>query len=186
MQASCTVQTPPLGIEIRAALDLIATWARQTDPPRVRLVGRSDLIDELGRYLPLPEDPRAPILIALGASPSVLHENLAASAPTHVIVLAAGSLARAVRRLRTYPISVEPDLPASIWRACGYRMAESQGVQGAGSLVWAGANLLAERWDRSALADRCRIAMLRTLLTSRATPWLGTLAIRAYRKCGGV
>lgn len=184
MPASRTLQSRPLGIEVRAALDLIATWARAWDPREVRLIGRADLIEEFRRYLPFPEDPQAPLLIALGASPPALREIVTTTAPTDVTILAAAPLARLIRRLRTDPISLERDLPASIWRALGYRLAACQGIQGIGSLGWACAQVLAQRLDHLALADRCRIAMLRTLLVCGSTGRLSTLCVRSYRRGG--
>lgn len=186
MPASRTLQTPTLGIEVRAALDLIAIWTHAWDLQAARLVGRSDLIEAFRRYLLLPEDSHAPLVIALGASPSALREIVTTAAPTHVTVLAATPTARLVRRLRTAPISLDGDLPASIWRALGYRLEACQGIQGIGSLVWAGGQILAQRLGRVALADRCRIAMLRTQLAGGAMGRLSTLSIRAYRRCGDV
>lgn len=186
MPASRTLQALTLGIEVRAGLDLIATWIHAWDPQTARLVGRPDLIGELRRYLLPPEAPHAPMVIALGASPSALHEVVTTTAPAQITVLAAAPLARLVRRLRTDPISLDRDLPASIWRALGYQLAACQGIQGIGSLVWAGGQLLTQRLGRVALADRCRIAMLRTLLAGGATARLSTLSIRVYRRCGDV
>jgi hypothetical protein len=58
----------------------------------------------------------------------------------------------------------------------------SRGIRGLGSIGWAAGERILERLNRSDLADRCRVAMLRTLATSRVPGSPAMIEIHEYRR----
>jgi hypothetical protein len=173
--------TPRLPMELLAALDYIVL---QTSTPdggiRGHIVGRALLRDQLQRYGWIEDD--SSCLIALDAEPTLLHEALIQLMPAQVITLSAGSLSQPLKRMRRSPALHANHLSATTWRSLGYYRVCSRGVQGFGSLTWAFGERLSLRLGRPELADRCRIGMLRTLLTTRMTSRFGTTQVRTYRR----
>ena len=170
-----------LPLQLRVAIDLVVWWS-EPDGHRLpeRVVGQPRLVAELGRYLTA--DGSAPGLVSLGAAPDEVRAVLEADRPRRVVILAAGPLQRPLRRLRNAPFDVPPDLPPSLWRALGYAPSSVAGVQGIGWLAWGLGERLAHRLGRPELADRCRIAMLRSMVTSRAGGRLVTLHVKTYER----
>jgi hypothetical protein len=174
---------PPadLPIALRAALDLtVVRCGGQGGQIRARVIGRRHLTGELARYAPIADDPG--VLIALGAGEDDLREAVTATRPGLVLTVVDGPLARRLRGLRAGAEAEMPDLDAATWRSLGYRRARTSGVQGVGALAWAVAERILRRADRPDLADRCKVGMLRTLVTTRLTAALGLVLVRAYRR----
>lgn len=166
---------PPLAL--RAALDLAAIELGATSGAlRARLVGLPDLVAELAAYAPSGGD--GVTLLAVGATPAEVRDALALGTPARVLVIADGPLARPGRG------GVAPllDLDDGAWRELGYRRAATWGLQGVGSLTWAVAERLARRAGRPDLADRCKVGMLRALVTAGPARGLATVRVRLYRR----
>jgi hypothetical protein len=174
-----------LPMEMRAAIDLAVLFSGGQDGMiRGRAIGQLQLVTELGRYAPL-VDVASTQLLALGVAPEDLREEIVRSAPEEVVTIVLGPLAGLVTPLRTdregTSRALTSDLPRSEWRSLGYQLRDTSGVQGVGSLFWIGGERLCRRAGRPDLADRCRIAMLRTLLTVRPLS-LSTIRLRRYRR----
>lgn len=167
--------------EVRAALEFVVQRC-SIQPGRIAatIVGDVRLTNWLGSYGTIEQHPD--ILVALSASPEELRLALQQHEPTYVYSLLPGSLDRPLRRLRTKPIPLRPDLPAADWRQAGYRRIRTTGFQGGGALACAVAARIAQRLDRSDLADRLRFAMLERLQTSTLTSRWATLTVQEYRR----
>jgi hypothetical protein len=166
-------------MELLAALDYIVLQTSMPDGSiHGHIVGRALLREQLQRYGWIEED--SSCLIALDADPKLLHETLVQLMPAQVITLSAGSLSQPLRQMRQSPALHSKDLSRTTWRSLGYYRVCSCGVQGIGSLAWAFGERLYLRLGRPELADRCRIGMLRTLLTTRMTSRFGTTQVRTY------
>jgi hypothetical protein len=173
-----------LSPEVRAAFGVVTEAAIAADPARVirgHVIGQPELVAQLARYCELRPD-RESVLVTLSAEPAEVRAALSATTPEHVITLVAGNAADVLRRFRATPILLSADLPQREWAARGYRCVESHGVQGGASTVWAVAQRLADRLHRTDLADRCRIAMMQTLVTSALLSGFASASIREYRR----
>ena len=172
-----------LPISLRTALDLTITHGGgQSGTLRARIIGRAGLIAALAAYATIVEDDGA--LIALDAPPEQLRAVVGATSPSRVLTITAGALARPLRPLVAAGAATMPDLDGETWRALGYQPVGKRGVQGAGALAWAVAERVLRRVARPDLADRCRIAMLRTLVTTRLAANLATVVVSVYRRSG--
>jgi hypothetical protein len=170
-----------LPISMRAALDLtVVRCGGKAGQIRGRVIGRQRLTEELARYAPIADDPG--VLIALGAEQDDLRAAVTLTRPELIVTVVDGPLAGRLRGLRAGVEAEMPDLDAATWRSLGYRRSGSAGVQGFGSLAWAGTERVARRFGRPDLADRCKVGMLRTLVTTRPTAALAVVAVRAYRR----
>jgi hypothetical protein len=170
-----------LPVQIRVAIDLVAAAdGGLSGSIRACVVGDSRLVEELARYAPILDSPHR--VIALGAAPGELRIVLARERPEYVTTVVEGLLARPVRPLRVNAFDLAADLPLSEWRTLGYERVASSGVEGAGAIGWAAGERLMRRWHRPALADRCRIAMLRTQVVAATSGPLATVLVRAYRQ----
>jgi hypothetical protein len=170
-----------LPLHLRAAIDLVAQRsAGQDHRLPARAIGHPRLVAELRTYAPADERDRS--LVALGADQRDLRAAVETDAPGRVVTLASGPLERALRRLRAVPFDLPSDLSPAAWRALGYAPATAAGVQGLGWLVWATAERVARRFGRPDLADRCRIAALRTLVTNGVVPRLAAVHVRTYER----
>jgi hypothetical protein len=172
-----------LPLELRAAIDLIAAQCGGSSGMiRSRIVGVARLVAELKRYAPA--DETAASLIALGVTPAELRTTVVTTAPDQVLALVAGPLDRLLDPLRTagaVRIPLPPDLPSRAWRALGYERVTTEGIQGIGSLIWVAGERGLRRAGRPDLADRCRIAGLRTLIAAQPSS-LATVRLRRYRR----
>jgi hypothetical protein len=170
-----------LSIALRAALDLtVVRCGGQGGRIRARVIGQERLTGELARYAPIADDPG--VLIALGARADDLGAAVTSTTPALILTVVDGPLARQLRALRAGMAAEMPDLDAATWRSLGYKRFGTAGMQGVGSLAWAGAERILRRAGRPDLADRCKVGMLRTLVTSRLTPALAVVLVRAYRR----
>jgi hypothetical protein len=172
-------------MEVRAAIDLLVVLSDgQEGEIRGHAIGQPHLLVEMSKYAPLVDSDTTRIL-ALGVAPDDLRAAVVQSAPEEVVTIVSGLLATLVRPLRTIPArtsaTLAPDLPRSEWHSLGYALRDTSGVQGIGSLFWVGCERLAHRAGRPDLADRCRIAMLRTLVL-RYPFAVATIRLRRYRR----
>ena len=163
-----------LAIALRAALDLVVAelgTARST-----RGLGRPELVAEFAAYGPTSD--AADRLACLGASPATLRREVEVMAPAVVVVVADGPLAR----LRPRLAGRLADLAPADWVALGYRRERTWGLQGVGSCSFAVAERIARLANRPDLADRFRIAMLRTLVASPVGRRCALIGVREYRR----
>lgn len=171
-----------LPIELRAALDLVVLRVGGGDgAPRGTASGAPALVAELHRYGWVDATAPSP-RVALGATPAETRTLLDAERPQRVIALQAGPIASLLAPLRRRGGDVAPGLARSAWRAIGYAPAWEVGVFGPASLAWAAAERLLRRAGRPDLADRCRLGMLRTLVTAGPGRGLAMVSVRAFRK----
>jgi glycosyltransferase involved in cell wall biosynthesis len=170
-----------LPIDLRAALDLIALRSGGLyGSIQARVIGEPRLVVELGGYAPVADDPSQ--LIALGAGAQDLRAVISASRPERVLTLVEGPLGGLLRPARANPATLPVDLPIETWQGLGYVKVMSRGIRGLGSIGWAAGERILERLNRSDLADRCRVAMLRTLATSRVPGSPAMIEIHEYRR----
>lgn len=170
-----------LPMEMRASLDLLfELLASEQGVMRTSAIGDQSLISALAMYGTLELDRDHPTY--LGASATEIGLNIGRDQPQRVTVLGSGRLQRVIGPLRRRADLI-PRTPAiGWWERRGYQLIRSIKVQGLGSLVWSGCDLLLRRFDRPHLADRCRIAMLRTLIAARWRIAPATLLIQEYRR----
>lgn len=170
-----------LPIELRVALDVI--FARVADPHglmSVRPVGDASLIAALGFYGTV--DGSAERMAFLAVAPEQICTAVSSDKPDSVTVLTAGQLSGALRPIRHEAVALPPALSERTWKALGYRRAASIGIQGVGSIAWASADRVCRRFRLPHVADRCRIAMLRTLVTVPPASRFSTVLVREYRR----
>lgn len=170
-----------LPIDLRAALNLIAVRGGSLHGSiQARVVGEPRLIAELGGYAPVADDPSQ--LIVLGADARQLREVISKAPPERILTLVEGPLGGLLRPARVGAAELPVDLPAETWRGLGYVRVMSRGIQGLGSIGWAAGERVLKRLNRPDLADRCRIAMLGSLATSRVRRSPATIEIHEYRR----
>jgi len=173
--------TSALPMEIRASLDLLfELLAGERGVMSTSVIGQPSLVTALGRYGTIESDRDRPTF--LGVLAREISITLARNQPPRIVVLGSGRLQRVVRPLRR-SVAPVPRVPADgWWERQGYRLVRSIKIQGVGSLFWSSCDRLLRRFDRTALADRCRIAMLRTLVAARWSIAPSTLCIHEYRR----
>jgi hypothetical protein len=174
-----------LPIELRAAIDLAVLASGGYDGViRGRAVGQTQLVAEMSRYAPF-IDAASTRILALGVAQDVLRDEIIRSTPEEVLTIVTGPLSGLVSPLRTNcgrkGEALTADLTRPLWRSLGYELRETIGVQGIGSLFWIGGDRFFRRAGRPDLADRCRIAMLRTLVAAQSLS-LATIHLRRYRR----
>ena len=168
-------------LDVRAALDLVATQTVRDDGVlAATVVGRPELVAELGRYAVPQPDPAT--VVALGLEPSSLRSTVTAARPERVVGMVDGRLAVPDRLPRPGTPTLGPDLSRAAWRDLGYRAVAARGVQGPGFIAWAVVERLVRRLGRPALADRARIGTLRSLVVSSLLRPLARVDVREYRK----
>lgn len=178
--SAMAIDTGALPIELRLALDLVAWRAgKMTGRIPAHIIGDPRLGNAF-RWYGVTDD-GAPELVSLGASSDELRDELATVRVDRVLTVAAGPLGPVVSPLRRAPLALPRDTMA-LWRELGYRRVWQCGIHGIGSLVWATADRLARALERPALADRCRIAMLRSLATSSLGCSLAMVMVSEYRR----
>ncbi|HET7055486.1 MAG TPA: hypothetical protein VFI12_03435 [Thermomicrobiales bacterium] len=174
-----------LPFELRGALDYVAfRTGGVRGETGGRVVGDPILVNELGRYAPIAPAPET-VIVLLGQSEEIA-EAVAQLSVTDAWIVTAGPLDRLMRPLRTRTTGeIRPSaaVPAEQWRALGFERIDSTGIQGIGSIAWAVAERICRRFDRPDLADRCRIAMLRTLKTAGPMQ-LGAIRVDHHRRMG--
>jgi hypothetical protein len=178
-------ETVRLPMELRAALDYVAArTGGMLGKTHGQPVGEPLLVRELERYAPtVPTTGTA--IILLGQADDVA-EAVSPLSAIDVWAVTAGPLDRLLRPLRTRiagGIRPRETMADGQWRALGFERIESTGIQGIGSIAWAVAERICRRFNRPDLADRCRIAMLRTLKTSGPLQF-GAIRIDHYRRTG--
>jgi Glycosyl transferases group 1 len=177
-----TPPAPHLPVDLLAALDLITVQnGSRSGATLGRVAGQQHLKQELNRYALVTADDNAR-LIALGAQPDALQNEIATFRPEQIMTLVAGPLAGPIRRMRVSPIDSAPDLSAATWRSLGYERVSSRAISGIGAIAWAIAGRVMTRLNRPDLADRCRIAMLRTMVASRRLGAPAMVEVREYRR----
>jgi glycosyltransferase involved in cell wall biosynthesis len=174
-----------LPLEVRAALDLAAVRSGGLDGAiRGRVIGQPGLAAELARYAPVIDEPPSRV-ISLGFDSAELRNVVATTAPHDVVSVVTGPLGRIFQPLRSrtgvQATIAAADLSRTEWRELGYERVGEDSVQGLGSLAWAVGERAARRINRSELADRCRIAMLRCLIAVGPLA-LTTVRVRQYRR----
>ncbi|HEX7103698.1 MAG TPA: hypothetical protein VF201_13720 [Nitrolancea sp.] len=170
-----------LPIEMRASLDLLfELLAGERGVIRTSAIGKPSLISALAAYGTI--EPSRDHSTFLGASVSEIGLNIGRNQPQQITVLGSGRLQHVIGPLRR-SVDLIPRVPAGgWWKHRGYQLIRSIKVQGAGSLFWSSCDRLLRRVDRPQLADRCRIAMLRTLIAARWSTAPATLLIQEFRR----
>ena len=181
MSCVASASAPDVPIELRMAIELIAMQS-STRPGGIRadVVGDVSLTHEFAFYAPIGQS--SALLIALSLEPDRLAALLSARQPQTVLTLVSGSLVRPLRPLRSHALQIASDLSDEVWRSLGYDRLNTRGFQGIGSMVWALGERITRRLGRSELADRCRIAMQRTVPASHMGARLSTILVREYRR----
>jgi glycosyltransferase involved in cell wall biosynthesis len=173
-----------LPVDVRAAIALaVVHCGGLAGAIGGRVIGQERLIAEIARYASI-DGVDSNRLIALGAQPGDLQQAVATSTPDEVVAVVAGSLERFLWPLRAAVRESDPlprDLPRGIWRRLGYERVGVDGIQGLASLGWAVGERIGRRISRPDLADRCRIAMLRSLVTA-TPPTLAAIRLHRYRR----
>jgi hypothetical protein len=170
-----------LPMELRASLDLLyELLAGDRGVMRTSIIGEPSLASALARYGTIKSDSeRATIL---GVSAHQISETIARDQPERIIVLGSGRLAHLTRPLRRNRTLV-PRVPGDRWwEDRGYQRMRSIKVQGTGSLFWSACDRVLRRLNQVHLADRCRVAMLRTLVAAHWRFVPSTLCIQQYRR----
>jgi hypothetical protein len=172
----------PLPFEQRAALDVVARFAG-ADVGLVRgtILGDPRLARELRRYGHEASTNRIICLMADSDEVKLI--------PTHtpareVITVTLGPFEGAVRPFRVNSPARSAQLTprkSARLQLEGFQVSEKRAIQGPGSAAWAIAARIARRIGRPDLADRCRIAMFRTLVASRPFH-LGALVVTRYER----
>lgn len=170
-----------LPMELRVALDLIFEGvAGERGVLRTSLHGAPALVSALATYGLV--EPRREHATMLGAPTNEINLTIARDQPRRVAVLGAGRLQRALRPFR-HDVTLFPRLPGNgWWEQRGYQLIRTVKVQGLGSIFWSGSDRLLRRFNRPQGADRCRIAMLRTLVAARWRFIPATLCIQEFRR----
>jgi hypothetical protein len=171
-----------LPIELVAALDIVAfATIGANGRPSGTVTGPSELRRSFERYSPVAVDGR---LIALSSTIPELRVLASATGADEIVVLCAGPFERLLRPIRARAVrgrTIEPNLAANDWRVYGYQARQRWAVLGPGSLGWAMFERLFRRFGNPAVADRCRVAMLRSLVVSRRSR-LGVILVQTYVK----
>jgi hypothetical protein len=174
-------------IDVRAAIDLVA--ARCTDGGGEiagMMLGAEHLQVELGLYARRNDaDFR---IIALDSDPETLAQSLATHDADEVWCVAAGPahrLMRPLRRSRQADVTHAAGELSDTLRNHGFARSTRVGIQGPGYIFWAVAERVLLRLQRPDLADRCRIAMLRSLITM-APFHVGAISVTSFRRRGAV
>lgn len=170
-----------LPMEMRASLDLLFELiASERGVLRTSAIGKPLLISALAIYGTIEPDRNHATFV--GASMNEISLNIGRDQPQRITVLGSGGLQRVIGPLRR-GVDLIPRLPDSgWWEHRGYQLVRSIKIQGAGSLFWSSCDRLLRRFDRPHLADRCRVAMLRTLIAARWRTAPATLLIQEYRR----
>ena len=170
-----------LPMEIRVGLDIVfQRVSSDCGAMRSRFIGDANLIEAISRYGNVSDD--ASHVTALGADAAEFRATLAELSPSTVVTLSAMRNGERIRRLRRDPFIIPNNLEGSEWNGFGLQRTELIGIQGLGSLTFAAGHLLFTRANRPDVADRCRIGMLRTLVTTRPGVRLATIAVSEYRR----
>ena len=178
---SASSESGRLSLEVRAALDLIVLRCGGGDrPPRGRLLGATRLIEALRGYGW--QDAESPLVVLASERDELLSAVLGA-APDRVLVLRAGPLAR-FAGLRWSGGVASPRLSTAAWRRLGYAPTEEAGIFGPASIAWAVAERFARRGGRPEYADRCRLAMLRSLIASAPGRLGSRTMVCSYQRVG--
>jgi hypothetical protein len=172
-----------LPIEVRAAIDLVA--ARCTDAGGEiagTILGAKHLQVELDRYARhIDADFR---IIALDCDPDRLARSLATHNAHEVWCVTAGPIHRLIRPMRQtrrdYMTNAVGELSDEM-REHGFARSARFGIEGPGYIFWAVAERVLRRLQRPDLADRCRVAMLRSLITM-APFHAGAISVTSFRR----
>ena len=179
---SVSTETTPLPLEVRIGLDVIARTMLVDDGVlRATVIGDPALIESLSNYTTL--YPSSDRLITLWAPKKVIADSVAANRPAEILEVTSGPLDSILAPLRSgAPTFIEGTASGSPdWHALGYDAATLCGIQGLAAVLWATAERVVRRLGRPDLADRCRVAMLRTIVSSRPVH-LGTIRVRRLRR----
>lgn len=145
-----------------------------------RVIGDERLSAALADYVEIRDD--RDTLIALGTNPGDLETQLVTERPRRVLTLSSGALGGLVDRLRREAIPCPGSLSPETWRRLGYVARRDLGVQGIGWLLWAAAERATSSIGQFAIADRCRIGMLRSSTTLLPTSRVSSVRVREYRR----
>ena len=179
--------TPPasqyssLPIEYRVALDQVFLGTGGTSGYiNADVMGVEMLRRELSYYAAIRSNDTT--LIALGASTKDVTQAINQKPYQRVVTLTSGVLAEILRPIRMTPLVIPRGLQLTDWRSAGFVRSRFLGVQGIGAITWSVAERLAHQIHRPDLADRFRIAMLRSLVASFPVSTLTTLSVSSYRR----
>ena len=153
---------------MRAALDTVFLMlGGSSGQIRGDVLGPAVLTKGLAQYANI--EPSDTALIVLGAPRHEVEDTLSVMSYQQVVTLTTGCLARFVGPFRSENVELPADLPTSHWEKLGYVRQRCVGLQGVGSFSWAVAHKFTSYADRPDLGDRCRIAMIRSLVAARPT-----------------
>ena len=170
-----------LPMEIRVGLDIVfQRVCSGGGEMRSRFIGDTNLIEAISQYGNVFDD--ASHVTALGADAAEIRQTLTELSPSTVVTLSAMKNGDRIRRLRRDPLIIPTNLDSPEWDGFGLHRTGLVGIQGLGSLMFAAGHLLFTRANRPDVADRCRIGMLRTLVTTRPGVRLATIAVSEYRR----
>ncbi len=172
--------SPTLPVELQAALDLVVQHAAANQPGAGPAVGDPALLAVLQAYGWTNNRSPAP-LIALLPHPDALRVALA-QAPDHVLIVMPGPIALVLSPFRRAATRFPAGLSDKEWRSRGYKRTWRAGIQGPGCLWWLAAGRLADAVGRPDLADRCRVGMLRSLVTSPLGRRLAAVGIDEWQR----
>jgi hypothetical protein len=170
-----------LPIELRASLDLLfELLAGSHGVMRTCTIGDPTLIAALASYGSIEPNQAHPTF--LGASTGEIDATIMRLQPAQVTVFGSSAFQRLIQPLRRSVHAVMSLPEERWWEQRGYRQVKSIGIQGVGSLFWSTGDRILRMLNRPQFADRCRIAMLRTLVSAQRRLVPSTLLIRQYRR----
>jgi hypothetical protein len=173
--------SPDLPLPFRVALDLVViATGGTTGSIAAQVIGPDWVRRELERYAPIGDD--SAVAVVAGAPSDETREAIEGTSPRRVVVVAPGSLARLLPLGDVGQGLALADLDGATWGALGYERTARRGVQGVGFSIWAIAERCCRLVNRPDLADRCRIGMLRTVVTWPYRWVPARLIVTTYRK----
>jgi hypothetical protein len=125
-------------------------------------------------------------IIALMAHPAEIRAVVESGGHREAWIMESGPVSRAfdlISAARGRRSPSRAGLSRAEWRALGYEQRETLGIYGPGSLAFALGERLCRFLGQPHLADRCRIAMLRALVTAGPIQ-VGRIRIRHYSRSG--
>ncbi|HEY8448055.1 MAG TPA: hypothetical protein VIL01_13200 [Thermomicrobiales bacterium] len=157
---------PVLPVELRAAIDVVVKLSQAAEGQTAgRVLGQRQLTRALESCVPVTESNS--MVIALGAPPDALRSAVASTMPDRIVTMVGSRFDRSLKPFRAPGrVALPTDLPRAEWDAMGYARVAATGVQGLAAILWSMGERVLRRLGRPDLADRCRIAMLRTLVAA--------------------
>ena len=177
-----SAETFPLPLEVRIGLDVIARTLRVDDGAMsATVIGDPALVESLSDYAMI--QPSSDRLILLWAPPHQVVDWIAEKGPEDILELTAGPLHSILAPLRSTSRKFleKTSVTSPEWSELGYEPAMVYGIQGPAAVFWATAERVARRLGRPDLADRCRVAMLRTMVCARPFH-IGSIRVRRLRR----